>query len=83
MKKLKLEIEELVVETFTTDGPPQERGTVEGQQRPTLYVSCNWTACPLDCGTGFETECCNSPAETCDYTCTFSCWDGCTEVPNC
>jgi hypothetical protein len=52
MKKLTMKLDDLRVETFTTDAPPAERGTVQGHygtthtQSPT---SCDYT-CP-----GFRT----------------------------
>jgi hypothetical protein len=69
MKKLRLDVEDLAVETFITSGTEGVKGTVEGHATgpvvcPTRAVSCNGTACPIDCTYGgectggFYTECC-------------------------
>ncbi|MBV9110784.1 MAG: hypothetical protein JO306_15345 [Gemmatimonadetes bacterium] len=59
MKKLKLDLGTLEVEGFSSAPPAGALGTVEGQglSRPTVativcdtcHVSCNYTACPVDC----------------------------------
>lgn len=52
MKKIKLNLDELAVATFTTDLKPATHGTVAAHDKPTLsapcdtcYVSCNFTPC--------------------------------------
>ena len=37
MKKLRLELEELAVEAFESETPPEEHGTVEGQMLPCTH----------------------------------------------
>ncbi len=49
MKKLRLEVEELRIESFQTDAPAEERGTVAGhmitQGAETCYHCTRWS-CP-------------------------------------
>lgn len=56
MRKLKLDVDKLVVEAFDTAAAPAARGTVEGMQQYTFYcdtfectgpngTSCNWSKC--------------------------------------
>jgi hypothetical protein len=55
MNKLALRLDDLVVESFATTQPDGRVGTVRGHEvtpacgTVTRYVSCNFTACPLDC----------------------------------
>jgi len=57
MKKLKLQIDSLQVQSFdTTDGAPAERGTVRGQGVPTAQndapsddFGCTWICITLSC----------------------------------
>jgi hypothetical protein len=47
MKKLQLDLDKLVVEAFEVDTPPEEHGTVEGQNLPCTHpqvcpASENW-----------------------------------------
>ena len=37
MKKLQLKLDELAVKAFEVDTPPEERGTVEGQNLPCTH----------------------------------------------
>jgi hypothetical protein len=90
MRKLKLDLEDLAVESFaTTAEPRRESGTVFGQQCtcytqctcpgcPTCDASCNGT-CGGTCGASCNGTCgdtCNCP--TADYTCNGeTCNDSC------
>lgn len=65
MKKLKLQFDELAVETFATAERTQDEGTVLANAPPTRFVSCYLTACPLDCTNGFLSECCTFGTECC------------------
>lgn len=54
MRKLRLHIEDLAVETFTTRDTEDGQGTVQGHATgpvvcPTREVSCNETVCPYNC----------------------------------
>jgi hypothetical protein len=91
MKKLKLNLEDLKVESFETNSSQSKLGTIMGQGGsqgcgPDLPETsqCTRNACPP----GSEQATCN----TCnplwcywtDPTCNFSCWATCvTEVPTC
>ena len=63
MKKLQLRLESLSVESFAANEKDGEMGTVHARAattdcgNETMYVSCNYSACPADC-TGFNTDCC-------------------------
>ena len=86
MNKLKLNLEELGVESFDTQAGVKEKGTVVGEQQcscagtcypaPTCANTCAYTCddatCPA-CPT-----CANTCAQTCDdYTCAVSCGGSC------
>jgi hypothetical protein len=63
MKKLALNVEDLVVASFETSRTPRERGTVHGNDA-THGNSCADT-CPYSC------------ADTCDISCVPSCISTC------
>ena len=47
MKKLTLDVEELTVDSFQTEQPGVERGTVAGQAASGLTCACQtWLRCP-------------------------------------
>ena len=81
MKKLKLEVESLAVQSFATDGGNGRRGTVQGHWSYPVYATCDtWDAA---CGTGGSNcqcipsqwgwECggggCSTDWQTCANTC--------------
>jgi hypothetical protein len=93
MKKLKLDLEDLAVESFaTTPEPRAEGGTVFGQQCtcytqctcpgcPTCDASCNGT-CGGTCGGTCDASCNGTCGGSCDYSCAgdcdpYSCLPGC------
>ena len=53
MKKLKLNVEAIKIESFRTDAPESTQGTVEAHE-PTLALSCRCgtinLTCPYTCG---------------------------------
>lgn len=56
MHKLRLNLEELAVETFTTDAASSRAGTVHGQELPYSETTCYRWICecptaPRECGT--------------------------------
>ncbi|HVG43643.1 MAG TPA: hypothetical protein VM890_02900 [Longimicrobium sp.] len=59
MKMLRLELDELLVESFTVDVEDAERGTVEAQSLPTRPL------CTSNCGT----RNCNTATCTVDVCC--------------
>ena len=87
MKKLKLDLEDLSVESFaTTPEPRAEGGTVFGQQC-TCYTQCTCPGCPTcdascngTCGGTCGGTCDASCNGTCGGTCDFSCGDTCYET---
>jgi hypothetical protein len=80
MKKLKLDLEELSVESFsTTPEPRREGGTVFGQQC-TCYTQCTCPGCPTcdascngTCGGTCEASCNGTCGGTCDASCIDTC----------
>ncbi|HWK90283.1 MAG TPA: hypothetical protein VNP72_09815 [Longimicrobium sp.] len=56
MKRLKLNVEELTVESFEATGPSPERGTVNGHAKATYACTVGWDTC-------------DTQAESCGYTC--------------
>jgi hypothetical protein len=78
MKKLRLNVDALTVQSFATADQASSRGTVHGEEC-TCPTNCTCPGCP-SCG---ET-CPNTCAETCDdatcNTCDYSCWDTCQKT---
>lgn len=87
MRKLKLDLEELAVESFaTTPEPRREGGTVFGQEQCTCYTQCTCPGCPTcdascngTCGGTCEASC----NGTCVNTCGASCGDTCGYTCDC
>lgn len=74
MKKLRLDHDSLVVETFSTDDPALNRGTVVGHSYNTCYVTCDpWYFCRTyegtchnaGCNTGLTSLCGTEGATDC------------------
>jgi hypothetical protein len=91
MKKMKLNLEQLAVDSFDTSTALEKRGTVFGEQCtcptnctcpgcPTCYESCNGT-CGDSChGTCAGQWSCDPTCDSCYYTqCAQSCY-GCPTV---
>jgi hypothetical protein len=80
MKKLKLDLEDLSVESFaTTPDPRRDGGTVFGQQC-TCYTQCTCPGCPTcdascngTCGGTCEASCNGTCAGTCGASCNGTC----------
>ena len=70
MKKLKLEMDDLRVDSFEVREGTEERGTVEGR-----YVTFT---CDASCG-----GTCDSCMDTCLNTCPDSCWNTCATCNTC
>ncbi len=67
MRKLKLELDDLEVTSFTSDAQKQERGTVNGHKTPVpSYHYCEVTY---------------AGDWTCEYTCADSCNYNCGTMP--
>ena len=63
--KLKLNLDDLAVDSFDTSRRPEKRGTVFGEQC-TCYTQCTCPGCPT---------CDNTCNATCDATCAYTCDD--------
>jgi hypothetical protein len=78
MTKLKLDMEELSVESFdTTPDARREVGTVFGQQC-TCYTQCTCPGCPT-CDASCNGTCGGTCAGTCDASCNGTC-GGTTDI---
>lgn len=94
MHKLKLRLEELAIDSFTTTYVKREKGTVYGEQCtcptactcpgcPTCDASCNGS-CGASCGgTCGGATCAGSCDYSCGGTCDYSCGGGDTCDPTC
>jgi len=75
MKKLKLSVETLAVESFDTAWSQAERGTIEGHSGTCSPESCDYwcpSLRPSDCCTADPTcpaSCQNTCQQSCDGTC--------------
>ena len=91
MRKLNLQLNELKVESFLTDSVADGRGTVLGRDDATAhcdtsitlvcgtcYVSCNYSACPADCGDTYD-----CPIDSSVYTDCNNCYPTYNEAYTC
>ena len=85
MAKLRLDLDELSVESFDTAARAEEKGTVFGEQC-TCYTNCTCPGCP-SCDETCADTCgasCLETCVTCDPTCRdYSCWDTCAGQYTC
>jgi hypothetical protein len=73
MRKLKLDLDQLTVDSFHTAAPARREGTVFGEQC-TCYTNCTCPGCPT-----CDHTCANTCAYTCDdATCANTC--GCNDT---
>lgn len=77
--KLRLELEQLAVESFDTASPAAQRGTVLGEQQCTCPTNCSCpgcytcdNTCPNTCAYTCDDASC---ANTCDGTCNWTCYE--------
>jgi len=86
-KKLKLQLEDLRIDSFQTTSAEKPKGTVFGEQCtcytnctcpgcPTCYASCNGT-CDASCNGSCGASCDASCGGTCDYACETAGGDTC------
>jgi len=87
--KLKLNLEQLAVDTFDTTTTEKSKGTVFGEQCtcytnctcpgcPTCYASCNGT-CDASCNGTCGASCAGTCGASCGATCGYSCDAWCTQ----
>jgi hypothetical protein len=70
MRKLKLELDRLEVESFDTASTQKRKGTVIGEELCTCNTYCGQATCP--------------GCPTCDNTCAYTCDDAtCPACPTC
>jgi hypothetical protein len=91
MKKIRLDLDTLSVDSFNTTTTPEERGTVQGHIPPDTYwrycsdgitcvdsceyESCNGTCAATDCGTCAATQCGTCNDPSCCPTYCGTCYD--------
>jgi hypothetical protein len=71
MAKLRLNLDQLDVDSFDTSASATAKGTVFGEQC-TCYTNCTCPGCP----TCNHTQC---GQQTCENTCDDSCWGSCDD----
>jgi hypothetical protein len=90
MNKLRLTLEDLRIDSFSTTPVKKEKGTVYGEQCtcptactcpgcPTCDASCNGT-CAASCNGTCDASCnggCGTAEYSCDYSCAGTCVDTC------
>jgi hypothetical protein len=90
MNKLKLRLEDLQIDSFSTTQVRKEKGTVYGELCtcytqctcpgcPTCYASCNGTcdaSCNGTCDASCDGTCGGTGAASCDFTCA-TCFQSC------
>lgn len=77
MKKMKLSLKHLEVNSFEVSGKPTSLGTVKGNLTATESIRC---LSELGCNTDEKTcglTCINTCANSCQGTCEFTCPDTC------
>lgn len=72
MRKLKLSLDSLQVESFDTDASQSMRGTVAGRA-----VTDYPDECVTPAGTCFKNCSVDATCNSCDYSCAGSCWGTC------
>jgi hypothetical protein len=89
MSKLKLHLDDLRIDSFTTTSMEKPKGTVFGEQCtcptqctcpgcPTCYASCNGT-CDASCNGTCGASCNGTCGATCNGTCDASCNGTCVD----
>ncbi len=80
MRKLKLQLDDLTIDTFATTPAEKQKGTVVGEQC-TCYTACTCPGCPTcdascdgyNCGTWQYMGTCEQSCNANDYTCGSPC----------
>ena len=75
MKKLRLHLEDLLIDSFDTTTPAKSKGTVFGEQC-TCYTQCTCPGCPT-CYESCNGSCAVSCNGSCQATCDVSCYGSC------
>jgi hypothetical protein len=86
MKKFRLELDDLRIDSFSTTPSQTPTGTVFGEQC-TCYTNCTCPGCPTcdascngTCAASCNGTCdatCDCPGDTMDNSCAGTCGDGC------
>ena len=79
MKKLRLRLEDLRIDSFTTTQVRREKGTVYGEQC-TCHTQCTCPGCPTcyaSCNGSCDASCNGTCGASCNGTCDASCNGGC------
>ena len=78
MAKLRLNLDQLTVDSFDTAQPAQKKGTVFGEQC-TCYTNCTCPGCPT-CDASCNGTCGGTCDASCNGTCAGSCYGTCDYV---
>ncbi len=81
MPKLKLDLDQLAVDSFDTEAPPRRSGTVFGEQC-TCYTQCTCPGCPT-CDASCNGTCGGTCEASCNGTCGGTCEASCNGTCNC
>jgi hypothetical protein len=79
MHKLRLTLEDLQIDSFSTTPVRRAKGTVYGEQC-TCPTACTCPGCPTcdaSCNGSCEGSCHDTCGETCEYSCGDTCVGGC------
>ena len=82
MKKFRLQLDDLQIDSFTTTPVRAQKGTAFGEQC-TCYTNCTCPGCPTcdaSCNGTCDASCngtCNCPPDTADYSCGGTCEASC------
>jgi hypothetical protein len=75
MKKLRLHLDDLRIDSFQTTAPEKPKGTVFGEQC-TCYTQCTCPGCPTcyaSCNGSCDASCNGTCGNTCDASCQGTC----------
>lgn len=75
MRKLRLQLDDLRIDSFDTTHAQQAKGTVFGEQC-TCYTQCTCPGCP-SCDESCNGTCDVSCFDTCDVSCDGTCYKTC------
>ena len=79
MNKLRLRLDDLTVEGFSTTPAANARGTVHGEQGTWYtYCTCNMPSCDPTCAYTCDDATC-PVCPTCEHTCEQTCWETCDD----
>ncbi len=79
--KLRLNLDQLTVDSFDTSTVAAEKGTVFGEQC-TCWTNCTCPGCPTCDNTACGQASCEGTCNTCGASCYGTCYDTCAGCPS-